>query len=94
MANKITEDEWNLIISDYKNGLKPYQLEKKYNHSSNLFINEQNKYPLGVCVSKDIHVLFHSLYGQYNNTPEQWYQFEKDYKNGLYDNYIKEKEIS
>ena len=55
-----------------------------------LFSKEQAKYPLGKCVAKDIHVLFHSLYGQYYNTPEQWYQFEKDYKDGLYNNYYLE----
>lgn len=49
------------------------------------FKDKQDEYPLGVCVSKNIHVLFHSLYGQYNNIPEQWYQFEKDFKNGLYE---------
>lgn len=58
-----------------------------------LFIAEQDKYPLGVCVSKEIHVLFHSLYGQYNNTPAQWCQFEKDYRGGMYDALIKEREL-
>ena len=55
----------------------------------NAFIVEQNQYPLGVCIEKDIHVLFHSLYGQYYNTPEQWYQFEKDFKAGIYDQLLK-----
>ena len=57
----------------------------------NIFIKEQSKYPLGVCIRKEIHVLFHSLYGQYYNTPEQWYQFQKDYTNGIYDDIIKNK---
>lgn len=52
------------------------------------FIIEQDKYPLGVCVSKNIHVLFHSLYGQYYNTPEQWYQFEKDFRAGIYNDIL------
>lgn len=55
----------------------------------NAFIIEQNKYPLGVCIEKNIHILFHSLYGQYYNTPEQWYQFEKDFKAGIYDQLLK-----
>ena len=62
--------------------------EKELNHILMAFIEEQNKYPLGVCISKDIHVLFHSLYGQYYNTPEQWYQFEKDFKAGIYNEMI------
>lgn len=52
------------------------------------FIKEQGKYPLGVCVDKKLHTLFHSMYGQYCNTPEQWYQFYNDFKNGIYNKYI------
>lgn len=52
------------------------------------FLNEQSKYPLGVCVEKNLHTLFHSMYGQYYNTPEQWEQFCKDYKQGKYKMYI------
>lgn len=48
----------------------------------------QNSYPLGVCVDKKLHILFHSLYGQYYNTPEQWYKFADDYKKGVYKNII------
>lgn len=48
------------------------------------FVSEQDKYPLGVCVRKDIHQLFHHLYGQYNTTEIQWKQFQRDYMNGLY----------
>lgn len=56
------------------------------NFLKNLFLEEQSKYPLGECVDKSIHTLFHSLYGQYYNTPEQWYKFKKDYKKGVYEN--------
>lgn len=49
------------------------------------FLIEQSKYPLGECIDKQLHVLFHSMYGQYYNTPEQWNQFKNDYKNGRYE---------
>ena len=58
------------------------------------FIEEQNSHPLGVCIDENIHKLFHSVYGQYCNTPEQWYQFEKDYKNGMYNEYINKENIA
>ena len=66
-------------ISDYS--------EDELNYILKLFKDEQSKYPLGICVSQDIHVLFHSLYGQYYNTPEQWYRFAEDYRAGLYREY-------
>ena len=47
----------------------------------NKFLEIHNKYPLGVCVSKEIHILYHQLYG-YNNTESQWYYFKKMYERG------------
>lgn len=53
------------------------QEELKDIHST--FLNFQNKYPLGVCLSHDIHVQFHTKYGYGNNTPEQFQDFLKEY---------------
>jgi len=66
-------------FSDYTEEDLSFILEK--------FIEEQSKYPLGECVDKNLHVLFHSMYGQYYNTPEQWYQFKNDYLEGKYEEY-------
>lgn len=33
------------------------------------------RYPLGVCVCNDIHKKFHSIYGNGDNTSEQWQEF-------------------
>ena len=52
------------------------------------FLEVQALYPLGVCVDKKLHTLFHSMYGQYYNTPEQWYKFCEDYKMGIYNKYV------
>ena len=34
----------------------------------------------GITISKDIHKLFHSIYGYGNNTKEQWEEFIKNFK--------------
>ena len=44
----------------------------------------QKQYPMGICLQKEVHTLFHNIYGYGNNTPEQWYEFVSDFKNGKY----------
>jgi hypothetical protein len=57
------------IISDYtENQLK--LLENK-------ILELHYKYPLGVCLTKDLHNEFHSIYGQKNFAPEDFYEFYK-----------------
>lgn len=51
----------------------------------NIFNTIHSKYPLGVCVRKDIHDLFHRIYGSGGNTETQWEKFCSDYKSGIYD---------
>lgn len=50
-----------------------------------LFLNVHDKYPLGVCVDKKLHKLFHDIYGTGGNVPEQWNDFVKRYKNKEFD---------
>lgn len=58
--------------------------QEELNRITEIFIEEHNKYPLGVCVRKDIHELFHRVYGKHNNSKSQWDKFCNDYRNGLY----------
>lgn len=48
------------------------------------FVDYHNTFPLGVCVSKELHKLFHHCYGKSFNTPEQWNEFTRNYKKGKY----------
>lgn len=48
------------------------------------FLKIHNLYPLGICVKKDIHDLFHMVYGSGGNTEYQWNEFVNDYKKGVY----------
>jgi hypothetical protein len=38
----------------------------------------------GVCIRPDLHILFHQIYGNKDNTEEQFVQFENDYLNNKY----------
>lgn len=51
-----------------------------------LFLNVHNKYPLGVCVDKKLHKLFHDIYGTGGNVPEQWNDFVNRYNSGEFSN--------
>lgn len=66
------------LVSDNPEDYTKAQLDRMIE----IFRNVHEKYPLGVCVRKDIHDLFHRIYGSGGNTPEQWNRFVDDYKNG------------
>ena len=65
-------------IEDYTKEELDYFLE--------VFSGIHNKYPLGVCVRKDIHDLFHRIYGSGGNTELQWKKFIDDYRHHKFDN--------
>jgi hypothetical protein len=78
---KIVEE----IIEELKYPI--YKEVKKYNYDELTLLKDKclekhYKYGLGVCVTKEIHTLFHSTYGLYNNTKEQFLDFTYKYKNG------------
>ena len=86
-VNKIIKDiyeKYNIEYKDYEDYSK-----EELSKIVTLFCIEQNTHPLGECIRKDLHKLFHELYGQYNTTYEQWERFKLDIKKGVYDNHIK-----
>ena len=48
------------------------------------FLEIQDYYNAYVCITEDIHKLFHKEYGYGDNTEEQWEEFVIKYKNGNY----------
>ena len=70
---------------DKKGILKSQNLEdytkKELDEIIQLFLVVHDKYPLGVCIDKDLHKLFHEIYGVGGNVSEQWDDFVRRYKN-------------
>ena len=79
-------------ILENKNLLKSTKIEdytkEELDYMLEIFDRIHSNYPLGVCVRKDIHDLFHNIYGSGGNTEEQWNKFYEDFNNGLYDEQI------
>jgi len=58
-----------------------------YSESEMLAISNEIKrlhsiYPLGVCLTKSAHKFFHKIYGRGETTPQQFYDFCENIKNG------------
>lgn len=84
-VSNMVEDVFVKNNLTYKENLSDYT-DEELSFILNKFLETQGDYPLGECVDKRLHILFHSLYGQYYNTPSQWYRFKDDYLKGVYKN--------
>lgn len=69
-------DNQNLLKS---NKIEDYTKEQ-LDYFLSVFLKIHSKYPLGVCVRKDIHNLFHKIYGAGGNNQAQWDHFVNDFK--------------
>lgn len=68
-------------------GLEEYEFIGDYNRKDLQFITDRVeklhwKYPLGVCLTKPIHKLFHKLYGERDFTPEDFREFQSRIQSG------------
>ena len=71
---------YNITVLDNINDYTDDELS----YITTTFNDFHNTFPLGVCVDKELHKLFHHYYGKRFNTPEQWYEFQENYKKGKY----------
>jgi len=78
--NLILNEVLSYLNIEIKNTMDDYS-DKELSSILYTFRDFQNKYPLGVCLKKEIHNEFHSIYGFGNNTLEQWDDFLLYYKN-------------
>lgn len=76
----ISETLDNLNLSIYKT-IEEYTPEEQKKIADE-FIRLHSTYPLGICLDKEIHKLFHSIYGKGNTTPKDWDDFIYKIGNG------------
>lgn len=75
--NTIVKDflsEHNVVLKDSFEDYTANELSQL----SELFVDFHNKYPLGVCIEKSLHMLFHKMYGDINDK-EQWEIFARKF---------------
>lgn len=79
---------FNIIVKNFlleyditlKDNFEDYTTNE-LNNLSKMFLQYHNTYPLGVCIDKNLHVLFHKMYGDINNE-EQWDNFVQKFNEG------------
>jgi len=84
---------FNEIITEALDILN-YEIKQKYNGDEFIKIRDKvielhNKYPLGVCASNNIHMLFHQLYSK-NASIEDFYEFKRRYELGEFKEILKD----
>lgn len=79
-----TIEEFNIPVKSYEE-YESSELEDILNK----FLVVHDRYPLGVCIRKDIHILYHSIYSKCINNENQWKQFVEEYNTGMYDSILK-----
>lgn len=81
----IVDEVFDLLEIDKRQQVKDYS-EEEFSKIREKLIELHDFYGEGVCISKELHKIFHDVYGYKDNTPEQFYEFEKRYKNSEFDN--------
>lgn len=86
---KIVDELFEILDLDIRTQVADYS-ENEFNLIRDTLFDLHMKYPLGVCLRKDVHKLFHDIYGYTNNTPEQFYEFAIKFDDGEFTEILKE----
>lgn len=79
--NTILEEMFNALDMPIYERVGDYSAEQLALMDSTI-MSIHEKYGPGVCITKDIHSIFHNIYGRGNNTPEQFEEFKQRWNNG------------
>lgn len=60
----------------------------------NKCIDLHYKYGFGICLCKSIHLLYHKIYGEGNNIPQQFLEFVQRLENGEFNTYLTENNLT
>ena len=83
--NLLVQEAAKSLNFQFKDYYEDYSKEELHSISEKVF-DLQEQYKEYVCISKDIHRVFHKEYGYGNNTIEQWNDIVEKYKSGYYTN--------
>lgn len=76
--SQIVKDAHEANGIEIKSEISKYSREEIDSLAKN--IGKEHEKLLGIPLHKEVHLLFHKTFGFTNNTPEQFYLFEKDFK--------------
>ena len=79
--NKILKETLEELVLPIHKKINNYTNEEM-NLIKDILIKKHSEYPLGVCLCKKVHNLYHKIYGKVDNTPEQFEEFKIRYNNG------------
>jgi hypothetical protein len=83
-VDTMIQETLDFLGLQYRNSVSFYT-NKELEKIISKFLELHDKHPLGVCLTKEIHKLFHKRYGYTNNSPEQFEEFKLDYLSGKYE---------
>ena len=86
--NKIVTEAMKILDLPYKLTQGEYSQEE-WEKLGSLIEELHDKYSLGVCLRTDIHELFHTVYGNKDNSQDQFDEFKQDYSNGKYEDILR-----
>lgn len=86
---------FNLIVSevievlnvDIKKSMDEFEKDE-LRDILDMFRAIQDTYPPGVCLQKEIHALFHNIYGYGGTTEDDWNEFVLNYRNNKYNHLL------